>query len=47
MQKRGRRGSKGRKLSTPAGDDDHLARLDLAHEFGADDVERAGLRRSA
>ncbi len=25
-------------------DDDHLAILDLAHEFRADDVERAGLR---
>ncbi len=25
-------------------DDDHLARLDVAHEIGADDVERAGLR---
>ena len=27
------------------GDDHHLAVLDLAHELGADNVERAGLRR--
>ncbi len=26
------------------GDDDDLAVLDVAHEVGADDVERAGLR---
>ena len=32
-------------LRTPAGaDDDDLSGLDVAHELGADDVERAGLR---
>ena len=32
-------------LDAFAGNDDHLAVLDLAHELSADDVERAGLRR--
>ena len=31
-------------LDAVGGDDDDLAVLDLAHELGADDVERAGLR---
>ena len=31
-------------LDAVVGDDDHLAILDFAHELGADDVERAGLR---
>ena len=32
-------------LDALGGDGDDLAVLDLAHELGADDVERAGLRR--
>ena len=32
-------------LDALGGDDHHLARLDVAHEAGADDVERAGLGR--
>ena len=32
-------------LDAVGGDGDDLAVLDLAHELGADDVERAGLRR--
>jgi hypothetical protein len=46
MQKRGSARLEGAEAFDAAagGDDDHLARLDLAHEFRADDVERAGLR---
>ncbi len=40
----GRRG-KGKETSHPVGvDHDHLAVLDVADEFGPDDVERAGFR---
>ena len=44
MQKRGFAGANGRRLSMPSRrHDDHFARLDVADEARADDVERAGL----
>ena len=45
MQKRGLLRREGEQaLDALGGDDDHLARLDVAHEARADDVEGAGLR---